>query len=173
MQRDQRGRPQPFGIGLAEIRHPVIPGPAQIVGVLRLQAVVAMQRKGAEQNRHIQTFLVHRRQLGHRVVVAPERLRITMRHRILAGHDLAGNRLWRRAGQCLNARSAQRLAVGERELDLTVLLARLSARNALAPPRVHVLQVEIMRFEDMHVAVENLKIVSGHRLALGQNSLAE
>ena len=44
---------KPLGINFAEIRHPAIPCAAQIIGVFRLEAVVAMQRKSPKQHRHV------------------------------------------------------------------------------------------------------------------------
>src|SRR5688500_19200188 len=73
------------------------------------------------------------------------------------------------------ARRPDRVTVAEKITRHAVFLARLAARNPLTPFRVHVLRVEIGRFEHMHVAVESAKTILSHDdfskiFAMNQNS---
>src|SRR5262245_66571009 len=78
MQGNQGRWSKPLRIGLAKIRHPVIPSAAEVVGILWLKAVVAVQWKRSKQHGHVQTFFVHRSDLREGIVVSFERLFIAM-----------------------------------------------------------------------------------------------
>ena len=156
VERDQRGELHPRRVLLAEVEDPVVPGAAQRHGVFGLQAVVAVERKGAEQHGHVQAFHVHGVELRDRVVVAGQGVPVV-------GSDLVEALLLGAPGRPEpGAAGPHRRAVGEGEAYLPVALARLAARDAVAPPGVHVLEVQVVGLEHVHVAVEHFEAVVRH-----------
>src|SRR3972149_10998921 len=55
MQRDERGSFKPLRIFLAEIDDPIVPSLAEIIGILRLQCFIAVQRRATEEHGDVQT----------------------------------------------------------------------------------------------------------------------
>ena len=45
-----------------------------------------------------------------------------------------------------------------------MLGSRLAARDAITPFWIHIFEIEVVRLEHMHIAIENLESVSGHGL---------
>src|SRR5262245_15168824 len=82
MQGDQGRWSKPLSIGLARIRHPVIPSAAEVVGILWIKAVVAVQSKRSKRHSHVQGFFVHCSELREGVVVSFERLFKAMGDRV-------------------------------------------------------------------------------------------
>jgi hypothetical protein len=66
----------------------------------------------------------------------------------------------------LGTRRTDRLAIGKGKLDLSMSGSRLTARNPFAPFGIHVLQVQIVRLENVHITVEDLVSVLRHALNL-------
>ena len=149
VQSQQPRRLQALGPFLAEVRDPVVPSPAQVVGVFGLEAVVAMERGGAEHDGHVQPLVVHGHHLRQRIVAVLQGIGIAVRHLVLAVLQ-----------QLLPG--PQHPAVAQAELDAPVLGARLAHRDALAPPGVHVLLVEVLGVIHVHVAIEHPIPVPGH-----------
>ena len=61
---------------------------------------------------------------------------------------------------------SNRLAVAQKIARHAMFGAGLAHGNPFAPFRVHVLLVEVRRFEHVHVAVEGAESILGHGLAL-------
>ena len=152
VQRDQRRAFQSLRIRLAEVRHPIVPRLAQIVGIFRLEVLVGMQRRSAKQHGDVEPFLVHCRQLRHVVIVARQRLVEALRHLVLMKIDHVTGR-------------PDRLAVAQKITGHAMLGARLTDRNPFAPFGIHVLRVQVRRLEHMHIAVECAETILGHGLS--------
>src|SRR6266508_2267176 len=124
-----------------------------------------MKRESSKQDRDIQAFFVHGFELGDRIVTACQRLRVAVRDFALAGRTFGGILFGRSRRERLSAGGADGPAVGESKLDLSMRLSRLTARDPVAPLGIHVLQIEIVRLEYMHVAIENFVTIFSHLLS--------
>jgi len=82
----------------------------------------------------------------------------------LTRRAFVGSLLGRRPGERLSSRRPDRFTIGQGELDLAVPRPRRTARNPFTPARIHILQIQIVRLEYMHIAVENLVPVFCHKM---------
>src|SRR5258705_12464063 len=101
--------------------------------------------------------------------MSSKRHRLAMRDLVFILRAFPRILLRRGCGEQLSAGGADRLAVCKGEFYLAMGCSRLPARNPIAPLRIHIVEIKIMRLEHMHIAIENFVTVLCHGSVLASS----